>query len=617
MSRKKNKQCYELAQEEESENMNIAKRRLVVSFITIIALVVTMVPTLGLQSVEAAAEKGTVITKKNNYKDKYWPLDKIEYTAQGDGTYKMKLTFDLTVYSDADMKGITAAKLEVRSGEQDSRWLADTTIGGISGSKEFSVDVPKPVKEGETFAVYLALLEDGNIDDSYGNYTGFAYQYFQAPDATGDIFDSMEGYILKECTSENNEEYEEIFVEFKAQVKSGAGNYLYAFNKADNGLYGISSTTNTNTVSALIYKSFSSNPIDFTGKKSDWVLIAAPDKDTAKAWISSITSNGNGKNLSMHTVAHITNEYMPKKYEVTQSSSRYDKLKVTVNATSSYNPAHKVEVYNYTKGVGEGSLHKTFTFSEEGTRAGSFTVTGLKPGTTKYYSVHLIKNGPNGLRYTYIDGRWHAPKSASFKTASVATSVKLSANKARIVVKVPGTQAATGLSTMYVYKGSKKIKTLKSNGKTTLAFIYKGSKASSSKYKVVSVCPKKTSIKTTSAKKAPKTNTYKRNGYISGNIDNITKYGTARFVPWQTTYYDGKIKVTGYIANNRVYPLKTFKFKVTVKNNGSSMGSKTVTYNNIKKYAIKKVTITIKTKKTPDFVNNSTEHGVKYLKTKW
>ena len=71
MSRKKNKQCYELAQEEESENMNIAKRRLVVSFITIIALVVTMVPTLGLQSVEAAAEKGTVITKKNNYKDKY------------------------------------------------------------------------------------------------------------------------------------------------------------------------------------------------------------------------------------------------------------------------------------------------------------------------------------------------------------------------------------------------------------------------------------------------------------------------------------------------------------------------------------------------------------------
>ena len=48
---------------------------------------------------EAAAEKGTVITKKNNYKDKYWPLDKIEYTAQGDGTYKMKLTFGFILYT--------------------------------------------------------------------------------------------------------------------------------------------------------------------------------------------------------------------------------------------------------------------------------------------------------------------------------------------------------------------------------------------------------------------------------------------------------------------------------------------------------------------------------------
>ena len=47
------------------------------------------------------------------------------------------------------------------------------------------------------------------------------------------------------------------------------------------------------------------------------------------------------------------------------------------------------------------------------------------------------------------------------------------------------------------------------------------------------------------------------------------------------------------------------------------IATKTVTYKNIKKYAKKKVTITIKTKKKPDFVNYSAGWGTSNVSTKW
>ena len=104
---------------------------------------------------------------------------------------------------------------------------------------------------------------------------------------------------------------------------------------------------------------------------------------------------------------------------------------------------------------------------------------------------------------------------------------------------------------------------------------------------------------------------------MNSNIDQITPYRTAKFVPWQISYYDKKIKVTGYIVNNRMFKMKKYKFKVYVYNNNKKIATKTVTYKNIKKYAKKKVTITIKTKKKPDFVNYSTGWGTSSISTKW
>lgn len=77
------------------------------------------------------------------------------------------------------------------------------------------------------------------------------------------------------------------------------------------------------------------------------------------------------------------------------------------------------------------------------------------------------------------------------------------------------------------------------------------------------------------------------------------------------------VKITGYIVNNRLFTLKNYKFKVTSYCNDKKVVSKKVSYKNIKQYGYKKVTITMKTKKTPDFVNNSRGWATSNIKTDW
>ena len=193
----------------------------------------------------------------------------------------------------------------------------------------------------------------------------------------------------------------------------------------------------------------------------------------------------------------------------------------------------------------------------------------------------------------------------------------MSPDKVMLVIKVPYDQQYKNRSSYHIYRGSKKIKTLQSNGKARITYTYSAKKAINYKYKVKSVYNAKKSINKTTKLKKPISNTYKRQGSINPNIDAITPYMTARFVPWQLTYYNGQVKMTGYIVNNRMFTLKKYKFKVEAYNDGKKVASKTVTYKNIKKYAYKKVTITMKTKKAPDFVNKGAGWSVTNLVTKW
>ena len=405
-------------------------------------------------------------------------------------------------------------------------------------------------------------------------------------------------------------EYTEVCATFRGTQGPNAGETLYAYNLDDKSIYG---SSNSRTVKVWIYRN-KINPFNIADQSPRrWMLVSAKDPNTAAQIAEASASHA--KSLTFDSPAKISLE-MEDVYRFSSTSARYDQAAVTVYKDRNHNTGYAdgVEIYNYVKGEGEADLYQEFSF-DSGKDHGKFTLTGLLPGTTRYYTVHTIRY-KNKLEYNYWDGYYYTVRTENFKAPGFS-AVKMGPKQVKMLIKVPADQRAKGLSTMYVYRGSKKIKTIKSNGKATITFTYSAKKANSYKYKVKAVCAKKTSItKSTSAKK-PKSNTYKRPGRLNSNINQITPYATAKFVPWQFSYYDKKIKVTGYIVNNRMFKMKKYKFKVYVYNNNKKIATKTVTYKNIKKYAKKKVTITIKTKKKPDFVNYSTGWGTSNVSTKW
>ena len=433
-------------------------------------------------------------------------------------------------------------------------------------------------------------------------------EYTDRGDGTFDLFDKMTGYSMVKYES-GGKKYRDIYMNLSAKSAPKAGTYLWAYNRTEGKISGPFASRN---IRVRIYSDHPSRKCDRTGREQEWILFTAKNADNAKEIYNKTASSGKGK-VKLQSAGNIE-AYMSKTYRVSASSARYDQLKISVDASSGDNPAEGADLYNYVPGKGEGAIMQTLSFPD-GDRSASFMLDGLLPGEQKQFTVHLFRTA-GGLRYDYMDNTYRTAASGDFKAASIS-AVKLSPKKVKIKVVVPGTQAAGGMSKMYVYKGSKKIKTLYSSGKAEFSFVYKGKSASASKYKVVAVCSKKTSISKSSPSKKPVSNTYKRPGWISGNLNNITPYATARFVPWKVSYYDGKVKVTGYIANNRIFKLKKFRFNVKVYNAGKTVASKKVTYKNIKHSSIKKVTITIKTKKTPDFVNLGTGFSVTGQKASW
>lgn len=464
------------------------------------------------------------------------------------------------------------------------------------------------VRPEEELSISFKFYSDYN-NDQYANYgNNFQPRTVQAPHPN--LLEGLTGYGQVEKMDSDGTEYTEVYATFYGTQGPNAGEKLWAYNLDDKKIYG---SSNSRTVKVWIYRN-KIKPFDIADQKSHrWMLVSAKDKETAAQKAEASASLATS--LAFDSPANIKSE-MEDIYRFSSTSARYDQAAVTVYKDRNHNTGYAdgVEIYNYVKGEGEADLYQEFSF-DSGKDHGKFTLTGLLPGTTRYYTVHTIRY-KNKLEYNYWDGYYYTVRTENFKAPGFS-AVKMGPKQVKMLIKVPADQRAKGLSTMYVYRGSKKIKTIKSNGKATITFTYSAKKANSYKYKVKAVCAKKTSItKSTSAKK-PKSNTYKRSGRLNSNIDQITPYATAKFVPWQVTYYDKKIKVTGYVVNNRMFKLKNYKFKVYVYNNNKKIATKTVTYKNIKKYAKKKVTITIKTKKKPDFVNYSAGWGTSNVSTKW
>lgn len=593
---------------------NTKKRRTIRRLLIATAFALLMIP---------ASVSADVVGKKitEPYKpEKQNPLSKIEYTYRSDGKFDMVLTFDIfaTQYGVYHVDNARDYVLEVYSKTQNNQLIGfqiinSTDIRKLNGKLVYDFKNAQKVpivRPEEELSISFKFYSDYN-NDQYANYNNFQPRTIWAPEAPNpNLLEGMTGYGQVEKVHPNGTEYTEMYATFYGTQGPDAGEKLWAYNLDNKSIYG---SSNSRTVKVWIYR----NKIDEFNiadqNSRRWMLVSAKDKDTAASIAEASASKATS--LAFDSPAKISLE-MEDVYRFGSTSTRYDQATVAVYKDKNNNTgyANGVEIYNYVKGKGEADLYQEFSF-DSGKDHGKFNLTGLLPGTTRYYTVHTIRYN-NNLEYNYWDGYYYTVRTENFKAPGFS-AVKMGPKQVKMLIKVPEDQRAKGLSTMYVYRGSKKIKTIKSNGKATITFTYSAKKANSYKYKVKAVCAKKTSItKSTSAKK-PKSNTYKRPGRLNSNINQITPYATAKFVPWQISYYDKKIKVTGYIVNNRMFTMKKYKFKVYVYNNNKKIATKTVTYKNIKKYAKKKVTITIKTKKKPDFVNYSTGWGTSNVSTKW
>ena len=596
---------------------NTKKRRTIRRLLIATAFALLMIPA----SVSADVV-GKKITKEYTPNQQN-PLSKIEYTYRSDGKFDMVLTFDIFAakYAVYYVDNARDYVLEIRSKTRNNQLIGSQIINSSDIRKlngklvyDFKNAQKVPVVQPEEeLSISFEFFSDYK-SKQYANYgDNFQPRTVWAPEAEApnpNLLEGMTGYGQVEKVASDGTEYTEMYATFRGTQGPNAGETLYAYNLDDQSIYG---SSNSRTVKVWIYRNKISefNIADQSPRR--WMLVSAKDPKTAASIAEASASKATS--LAFDSPAQIRLE-MEDVYRFGSTSTRYDQATVAVYKDKNYNTGYAdgVEIYNYVKGKGEADLWQEFSFDSERDH-GTFKITGLLPGTTRYYTVHTIRY-KNGLEYNYWDGYYYTVRTENFKAPGFS-AVKMGPKQVKMLIKVPEDQRATGLSTMYVYRGSKKIKTIKSNGKATITFNYSVKKAYSYKYKVKAVCAKKTSItKSTSAKK-PKSNTYKRPGRLNSNIDQITPYRTAKFVPWQISYYDKKIKVTGYIVNNRMFKMKKYKFKVYVYNNNKKIATKTVTYKNIKKYAKKKVTITIKTKKKPDFVNYSTGWGTSNVSTKW
>ena len=544
------------------------------------------------------------------------PVKTIVYTNRGDDTYTLNIEVDFTVYSRSEIKGINDAELAVYTEDGNTVTFEAASVQPETGQANewFNVTSTKTryIKAGEKFTVICELykmVEEG----IYGEFKDFQKVTFTAPipEKPENVFSKVTRYLLEEKYS-GDEKYKVISVDMLATKTPAKGEYLWAYDKDTGLIYGKSTT---NKVTIPVYRNLTSSELDITDKKTGMVLIIAKDQKDLKDKADQITLNVSDK-LEFRSWRETIGSCMAMRYNFLMGSSRYDQIKGSVEVPDYYKRPDIIDVYNYSTSKGEGSLYKRFTFNEKDTCEGKFTINGLNPDTKKNFTVHLTVVVNDGCKYEYVDGSYWRLKSAGFKTPSIK-AVKFETNKVKIRIKVPSTQAAKGLSTMYVYQGKKRVKTIKSNGKTDITYMYKGKKASAFSYKIKAVCAKNKKITKTSKAKKAVANKYRRPGYINSNLSAITPYATATFVPWQMSYYNGKVTVTGYIANNRIFKLKTFKVKVGVGNNNKIYASTTKTYKNIKDSTIKKVTFSFKTKKAPDFVNSDPTYSVRILKTDW
>lgn len=190
-----------------------------------------------------------------------------------------------------------------------------------------------------------------------------------------------------------------------------------------------------------------------------------------------------------------------------------------------------------------------------------FTGTLVKPGEQTYVEYYLSKANDPALSskprlkvIVYITVRDDIPVTKKIVTKAPKIEVtKISADKVGIQVDINNHEASVaGSSKIFIYKGSKKIKTIKSDSKDLYTFTYKAKGAGSAKYKAKVVSNENKKDNKTSKEVSPKANKYtvKVNKNLkSYEPDDVT------FVTESISYSGSTLIVKGYSVNTMGFDL--------------------------------------------------------------
>lgn len=318
----------------------------------------------------------------------------------------MVLTFDIFAaqYGVWHVDNARDYVLEIRSKTQNNQLIGSQIINSsdirkLNGKLVYDFkDAQKVpiVRPEEELSISFEFFSDYN-NDQYANYgSNFQPRTVRAPEAPNpNLLEGMTGYGQVEKVASDGTEYTEMYATFRGTQGPNAGETLYAYNLDDQSIYG---SSNSRTVKVWIYRN-KINAFNIADQSPHrWMLVSAKDPNTAASIAEASASKATS--LAFDSPAQIRLE-MEDVYRFGSTSTRYDQATVAVYKDKNYNTGYAdgVEIYNYVKGKGEADLYREFSFDSERDH-GTFNLTGLLPGTTRYYTVHTIRY-KNGLEYNY------------------------------------------------------------------------------------------------------------------------------------------------------------------------------------------------------------------------
>lgn len=561
------------------ETMKRNRRRLVVSFLTTVAMVFTLVLCMGTDVAEAATND-LVQTYTPTYS---CPVSKVEFVPQSDGQFNLKVTVDLDVLYVGDGYGFD---LSIKNNATGKTLAGEQSLLDKSGEKVFEY-------EKDDLHPNYSLIQNQGITIKFSLFDTNP-QYDPDPINSPTELNCTAPSLFTGFSAEYKEGESDEWVEVKYDRYSG-DDYKYNIYQRENPSAGTIKVISYGDVyrskydyqfkpaTKYIYyvakqSSFEKILPDLYGKVgSTEVAFSAEDKAklcTISAY-ASVTVPG-------PRIVNVNNLKVSPDIRQASLTWKYNYETILPNVTGFY-----VRVYS-----SNGSLYKKYEYTDYKIQDSVYcSATYSIPYKGTYYFTVTPYYVYEGETY---EGNTTDKVSCTSKSLSSASGsvTKISNKKVRITIK-----KATGSTGTMIYQNvSGKWKYI---GKTTGdSYTVTKNTAGKKKYRLLSYIDENdTTYKADkySGTYSPKANVAK---FSYSNYPSSYKQLSHYWRPNKIYYSGKKVVVEGKFINTHIYTLDYCKIKLTVKCQGKVIGTKTINSGKLKPNQVKKVTVKLDKSKT-------------------